>query len=251
MDVLIPIDFSETSYNALKYALEFQKQFDFSITCLHSYSDNKPKKRPQKLKEAFPEEYDIKLIKGDLFSAFKAYTSTTKVDFVIMGTKGVQGIRKIIGGNNTRKLMLQTNVPILIIPDSMKYEGISKIVWASDFKPLDNPGKLNFMKDIAIATNSSIRIAHVITDDKKIDSASKVQKSWEDKFLGRDIKHSFKKIRRSSVSKGIKFYLDKKDDNDLLVLIRREYGFLDGILRKSQTQEFASDPKLPVLIIHE
>lgn len=251
MNVLVPIDFSETSYNALRYALKFNKELNFSITCIHSYTDHKPRNRVKKLNNFFNEDFDIKLIKGDLFSAFREYSDANKVDFIIMGTKGVQGLKKIFIGSNAKKIMLQTNIPLLIIPDSMHYKGLSKIVWASDFKPLDNPSKLNFLKDIALATDSSIRVAHVITDDKKDESEHKMHKSWEDKFLGREIKHSFKKIRRSSVSKGIQFYLDKKDDNDLLVLIRRQCGFLNNILRRSQTEQFASDPKLPVLILHE
>jgi hypothetical protein len=75
-----------------------------------------------------------------------------------------------------------------------------------------------------------------------------MERSWEDKFFGSDVKHSFKKIRRSSVIKGINYYLDHKDDNNLLVLVRREYGF---IFKKDHTVEFAKEPRLPKMIIHE
>ncbi len=65
------------------------------------------------------------------------------------------------------------------------------------------------------------------------------------------IKHSFKHIRRSSVSKGLNHYLNIKDDNDILVLLKREHGFLDSLFRKDTSLEFSVDPKLPILILHE
>lgn len=251
LNVLIPIDFSETSLNALRYALSFQKEFPFEITCMHAYDENKPKRRLEKFQAEFGKELEFDLVKGDLFEAFKKYTSRTKVDLIIMGTIGAFGIKRLFMGSNTSKLMLQITIPLLIIPQERKYESIKKIMWASDFKPLVNPDAMDFLKDIARALESSVRVAHVKTSDKKKDYEQTLEMKREDHFLGKDVKHSFKKIRRSSVSKGIRFYLDHKDDNDLLVLIRREYGFLDKLFRKNHAEEFACEPLLPVMIIHE
>lgn len=147
--------------------------------------------------------------------------------------------------------MLQTSIPILIIPEHVEYECISKIVWASDFKPVSNLSSLELIKDIAVELESTVRIAHVKTNDEKSPSEIKREKSWEDKFFGHDVKHSFKNIRRSSVSKGINYYLDHKEDNNLLVLVRREYGFLDRMFKKNHAEEFAKEPRLPLMIIHE
>lgn len=251
LNIFIPIDFSNTSYSALQYAFDFQKEFNFSITCMHAYDEKRPKKRVKKLKEKFPFEFDLELIKGDLFSSFEYYEKRNKIDLIIMGTKGAQGIKKLFKGSNASNLMLQTDTPILIIPEDSEYESINKILWASDYKPMINNSRLDLLKSIAISTESTVRIAHVKTSNKKSDSEERLEKRWEDHFFGREVRHSFKKIRRSSVSKGIKFYLDHKDDNNLLVLVRREYGFMDKIFRKNHAEEFAQAPTLPVMIIHE
>lgn len=251
LNILIPIDFSTTSYNAMKYALAFQREFKFSITCMNAYAENKPKKSVKKFRESFGHDFDLELIKGGLFSAYKSYTRKNKTNLVIMGTKGVQGLKKLFKGSNASNLMLQTDIPVLIVPEESKYETINKIMWASDFKPMVNPDALNLLKDIAISTESTVRIAHVKTSDKKSELEKREEKRWEDSFFGKEVRHSFKKIRRSSVSKGIKFYLKKKEDNNLLVLIRREYGFMDKLFRKNHAAEFAQSPMLPIMIIHE
>jgi len=251
LNVIIPIDFSNTSYSAMKYACEFQKEFNFSITCLHAYEEKKPRRRVEKFRSVFQSDFELELIKGDLFSSFEYYSKRNKIDLIIMGTKGAQGIKKLFGGSNASNLMLQTSTPILIIPEDSNYESLNKILWASDYKPMINPNALDLLKDIAISTESTVRIAHVRTSDKKTDSNEKLEKRWEDHYFGREVRHSFKNIRRSSVSKGIKFYLDHKEDNNLLVLVRREYGFLDKLFRKNHAEEFAQSPTLPVMIIHE
>lgn len=235
----------------MEYTLAFQKEFNFRITCIHAFDDKKPKKRVEKFKKHFPKEFDIELIKGDLFSVFKGYVKRNKTDLVIMGTKGAHGLKKLFKGSNTSKLMLQTDIPLLIVPEKSTYESINKIMWASDFKPMVNPKGLNMLKNIALSTKSTVRIAHVKTSDKQSEKDQRQEKRWEDSFFGREVKHSFKKIRRSTVSKGIKFYLKRKEDNNLLVLVRREYGFMDKLFRKNHAEEFAQAPTLPVMIIHE
>ena len=235
----------------MEYALAFQKEYNFSITCMNAFDGNKPNRRVKKFKDFFQTEFDLELIKGDLFTAYKSYIKRNKIDLVIMGTNGAQGLKKLFKGSNASNLMLQTAIPLLIIPEDSNYESINKIMWASDFKPLANPNALNLLKDIAFSTESTVRIAHVKTTKKQSESQKQQEKRWEDSFFGKEVKHSFKKIRRSTVSKGIKFYLERKEDNNLLVLVRREYGFLDKLFRKSHAEEFAKSPTLPVMIIHE
>ena len=180
----------------MSYAVEFQKEFNFSITCLHAYQKNRPKRRVQQFKTHFPFEFKLELIKGDLFSGFESYENRNRIDLIIMGTKGAQGIKKLFKGSNTSNLMLQTNTPILIIPEDTHYESLKKILWASDFKPLINPNSLDLLKKIALSTDSSVRIAHVKTSNKKSNSDTETEKRWEDKYFGRDIRHSFKKNKK-------------------------------------------------------
>ena len=103
----------------------------------------------EKLKNKFDDKFDFQVVSGDLHSAFEQYIANNKVDIIIMGTKGAQGLKNIFKGSNTSKLMLQTAIPILIIPEHVKHESIAKIVWASDFKPVTNLSSLALLKDIA------------------------------------------------------------------------------------------------------
>jgi nucleotide-binding universal stress UspA family protein len=103
----------------------------------------------EKLKNKFDDKFDFQVVSGDLHSAFEQYIANNKVDIIIMGTKGAQGLKNMFKGSNTSKLMLQTAIPILIIPEHVKHESIAKIVWASDFKPVTNLSSLALLKDIA------------------------------------------------------------------------------------------------------
>ena len=251
LNALIPIDISGTAYNAMKYAFEFQKDFNFHVTCINAYKGSKPRGEMKRLKNNFTNEFDFELILGNLYSAFDKYITANKVDIIIMGTNEAKGLINLFKGSNASRIMMQTSIPILIIPEHVKYENISKIVWASDLQPVSNLTSLGLIKEIALELESTVRIAHVKTSNEKSTSDVKIHQSWEDSFFDKDVRHSFKKIRKSSVIKGINYYLDQKDDNNLLVLIRREHGLIDKLFKKSHAEEFAKEPRLPVMIIHE
>lgn len=74
--------------------------------------------------------------------------------------------------------MKQTSIPILIIPEHIKYENISKLVWASDLKPISNLISLGLIKYIALELESIVRIANIKTSNDV-----KIHQSWEDIFF--------------------------------------------------------------------
>ena len=264
--ILIPVDFSNTSLNALQYAFFLAQNMSFNLECLHAYkkknalngnstSESAILERLEKhIKKAKPETFQNKVIphafNGELVKGVASVSNKTKPELLVMGTKGVRGLKKILVGSNTTEVMASTDLTLLIVPESFRLNDIKFIMWASDLKPVNNKGALQLLISLAKRFDSEIRIVHVKTSDKK----GSCEKHWEmqqESQLLDDIKHSFKKIRRSTVSKGITYYLNLKKDNDLLVLVRREYNFLDSLFRKDRTHGFACNPEIPIMVIHE
>ena len=104
----------------------------------------------KRLKNKFTNEFDFELIPGNLYSAFDKYITANKVDIIIMRTYDAKGWINLFKGSNKSRIMMKTSIPILIIPENIKHESISKIVWASDLKPVSNLTSLDLIKDIAL-----------------------------------------------------------------------------------------------------
>lgn len=259
--ILIPIDFSKASENAFQYALNFVKHFNGTIDCIHAYDKGESEEYILTKTDMFKannisllEEVEVQFFafKNSLNDAVKEYLSKNKVDLILMGTKGVKGFNKFIGVSHTTDLLSHFKTPFLIIPESYKFKHLNYIMWASDFKFIDNDDAIDILVEIVKEFEAEVRIAHVKTSKKHGSHAEHLERSRE-KYLfeAENIKYSFKRIHKSDISEGIQYYLSLKGDNDMLCLIRREHGFMSKLFRKDHAMEFASHPEIPLLILHE
>jgi len=155
--ILVPIDFSQYSENALKVAAKIARKNNSEIHLLHmleipsqmndavSSGVQIPeimlfiKKAQEKLQETEEKAYlqDIKIaqhIKFEgAFSGILSFVKENKPDLIVMGSHGISGIEEIVLGSNTEKVVRLSEVPVLVIKkDTTEFKG-EHFVFASDF----------------------------------------------------------------------------------------------------------------------
>ncbi len=258
--ILVPVDFSVAAANALQYALNFGKPFNAEIVCLHATDDVstheatglKLKKFIIKYSDSVGSTVKNVVVNGKLGTAVSEFIDNMNVDMIVMGTKGAAGFQKVFSGSNTTDLLSSTSLPVLIVPQGVSFSPINFILWASDFLELAHAKSLNTLIETALTFNAEVRIAHVKERNKKLHEIKGLEASrMHDVFQFKGVKHSFKNISWTDITGGINYYLKQKGDNNLLVMFRRNRGFLSRIFRLDHTYEFACRPTLPLLIIPE
>lgn len=133
MNYLVLIDFTETSKNALRSALNLTKLNGGKVTALHVLaSDNKDEKHlAQKeirdLKTAVTGEFETQLLEGKLEDTVNSTIDLLSIDYVIMGTHGITGMQKVLG-SKALKLVSATKKPFLITQEDRVLENIKTIV---------------------------------------------------------------------------------------------------------------------------
>ncbi len=143
--VLVPIDFSDYSKRALKYAVNFTKQFnadliliyvvepviyppDFSmgqiaIPSVDLEMDKRASDELEKLaKKEIPEEIKVKaLVKtGKPFIEIIETASEEKIDLIIIATHGHTGVEHILFGSTAEKVVRKAPCPVLTIREPAK-----------------------------------------------------------------------------------------------------------------------------------
>lgn len=141
--ILVPTDCSELSKDAARYAIRFAKKFNSEMTLLlvtateplavlNDYGYFSPElhqklviestKRSETELKTFWEaiadpEVNVKLvnIKGDPFSEIVRYAKESDVDIIIMGTHGHTGLKHIVMGSVTEKVVRYAPQPVLTI----------------------------------------------------------------------------------------------------------------------------------------
>ncbi len=225
--ILVPVDFSENSKNALDYAVQLANKLTMKLILLHAYQpsfaeaisdsykilthkeiNGSPKEMKTQLKswkEAVIDS-DKKLecneffVEGDLGDEINEVIEDNDVDFVIMGTKGATGLKSVFMGSNTAKVIETVLCPVLAIPSGYKFKEYENIAFATDYHDSDSIS-IDFLVDLAKQFDSQLEIVHVANDD--------IKPRYEEDLL----EHFMTNIKKSISYKKLNFHLIEGEDN--------------------------------------
>lgn len=154
--ILLPIDFSENSKNAIDLMIPFVRKFNAQLEVLHVV---KPETHPlqhenirQKLKDDSvqllqePLEYHGEKIKyvvteGQISKEIVRYAQHNQVDLIMMVARGLTGFKHFIKGSTTEKVIRSATCPVLAVGRNCN------IAWTSsslESKSSENKGAINY-----------------------------------------------------------------------------------------------------------
>lgn len=153
--IVVPCDFSDQSVSAFRFAMQLETVSKAEIHLLHiidlrilhdtvlmpvlSFEEEKLKDLKQYAESRFehllekfgPSDRKIKS-KVDFGSPFRMildYIDKHGIDLVVMGTKGVAGMREIFVGSNTEKIVRASTVPVIAVKGDVRPGQIKNIVF--------------------------------------------------------------------------------------------------------------------------
>lgn len=272
--ILVPVDFSETSDNALLYAVNLANCLSSSIILLHvsampvynneynvvAYTVNdalaesktalEEKAKLLKIENALIGEVDCFSELGDLKTVILSYIANKNIDLVVMGITGHStGIGKMLFGSNAVSLSKESNIPVFIIPREYDYKKIKNIAYASEYDVhVGEQTGLIQIKNIASMFDASLCVLHVIPDNHLINEVE----SATDLFVEQKLEATSHKTFILSEDKASTALLDfiKTHDVDVIVLEQKKHSFLHNLIYPSTTKEIAFSSPIPVLTIH-
>jgi nucleotide-binding universal stress UspA family protein len=192
---LIPTDFSVAAQYAIEAAVPFIKLTDTHIVLVHIVSklselSTATAQVRQEAAEA-AKKHDVKVVgivrEGSLFTAIAQTVTELDANMVLMGTHGVIGMQKVFG-SRALKVIVQANVPFIVVQNAPKRKNIERVVFPVNFKT-ENREKLVWAHFLAKLFNVKINILKTATPtifgvvDKKLDKALKNNMIFIEKFL--------------------------------------------------------------------
>jgi nucleotide-binding universal stress UspA family protein len=156
--ILVPVDFSDTSLQALEYAIDIAKRSKATITLIHNTesmvanvstgdyfassinnliafekeANEKAKEHLKKFAEKIEKKNKIKttavITSGWVREEVLRTAEKTEADIIIMGTHGVKGFREFIVGSNTFRVINEAVCPVLSVQHHAKTPGFKNIL---------------------------------------------------------------------------------------------------------------------------
>ncbi len=158
--IIVPVDFSKSSENALDFALQFNQVIKGEITLLHvlelpassvNYGGDMTSATAEvvyrrdlidgtskmlteledKVK-AKGQDVTIKMGFGSPYKAIGEEVANKGADWVILGSNGASGLREIFIGSNAERVIRHSECPVITIKEKADLKEIKSMVFASD-----------------------------------------------------------------------------------------------------------------------
>jgi nucleotide-binding universal stress UspA family protein len=271
--ILCPTDFSATAENAIRFALELNKTIKAEIVLFHAYVVPVTTAEvvvPIDFSIIKDLEMDLEKLKDKWLSEFPGQFITTKVtncfsdisheiqkvanefeaELVIMGTKGASGLQELLIGSNAGNTIESINIPILTIPYLATFEGIRKVLFATNFERHDHEN-VEGAAFLSQFFGSELILLHVTPDlDKEPFKYNEVTQFTESikKSTGY-INIRSRIVENLDITEGIIHYAEEIKA-DIIGMTVRNRSFFERLFERSHTKQMAFHTHIPLLSFH-
>jgi len=273
--ILLPIDFSENSENAIQYACQIAKDGDFELELVHIFSQHsntylnakntEPLHDPRikeaernmesvldKIKSNFPKiKLNAIFRDGNLYDEIKKLTAAYDYTAIVMGTKGASGLEALFIGSNTYDTILNTKTPVLAIPINVTAFKKDKIGLLCNFKEAELTALSQAIP--LLKNNFHLVLIHVNTTDKPIKDIDNELKTWIDKlekeFGKLDLSYTIKPQtlfmrQKETVAQAITSVLID-EQIDILILTKSKKSVFRQLREANVIKKMAFDIQIP------
>jgi nucleotide-binding universal stress UspA family protein len=258
--VIIPVDFSETSFNAARFAAEMLAGKKDAIAILyHMYEKEEDGDLCGSYLETLRQELLIKgdtevecekELGGDLIENLDRLAHTRRATLIAMGITGKSNLKQALVGSNTLKMVDRRICPVMIIPPDASFCEIKNVAFASEFQDVEHTTPWALINAVLEMFNPNLHIVNV--NPEHYVSITEEYQHGKAKFQGmfKDYKTEFYFIGMSDFHEAMDNFV--RDYNiDLLVTIPRHHSNAKNLLKSTHTKKLAYHSSVPLLAAHQ
>jgi len=271
-NILVPTDFSDCARLAERIGLEIAQKANAEIHFLHliktpvdwvklplGKEDRYPKTK-EEIASAEVELHTLKKSAEDLGLKVEVFLVFNKGreeidhhikqhhhDFIVMGSHGAGGLRKVVG-SNTQRVVRNAHCPVLVIKPNTKKLDVKNIVFASSFEEDVHP---QFIKVIEFADlmGANIHLLNVNIPDHFVyteTAEARMKEFLEQCPRGTCSINIYNSWREEA---GIKQFATKVDADVISLITHGKSGFLK-MLEAGISENLVNQSELPVLVVN-
>jgi nucleotide-binding universal stress UspA family protein len=285
--ILVPVDFSNHSLKACRFAITMAKQLKAEVTLLHVFYNPAIDVTPYNDHHAYQVKlsellHEIELASREnmeklvndmkvwsrkarmgnikIVSAFangRAVTEILEYSFryspsvIILGTRGLSKNKQEVFGEVTYDIISQAKFPVLAIPDSPveSIKDIKRILYATDFDLFDFSA-LNRLISMTSAFGTKIHCVHVSIGTKKTWEQAKfhqLQRHLAGQYHDQHI--TFNHLIGDNFLNSLETYI-RDHHIDAIALITHKREFPSNLFERSSSRKIFSRIKKPLLVFH-
>ncbi|MDX1461832.1 MAG: universal stress protein [Marinirhabdus sp.] len=274
--ILVPTDFSSHSENALRAAASIAKEQQAKLVVVHmaGISDSHLSKEEassalesvfyMKLSEKrFAEFLDQPYLDGlTVTEAIKKHKNFTELndvakevsaDLIVMSSHGSSGLQELLLGSNTEKVVRTSDIPVLVIKETLTDFKINTAVFASDFT-LETVEAFKKARNWCATFNASMNMVYVNTPGPEFRSSQEIDEVLFRFFEALGSEDPSEQVNQVAIVSDYKiedgiFNYSQMIDADIIAMPTHGRKGLSHVLKGSLSEDIANHAVKPVLTI--
>ncbi|NHE58767.1 universal stress protein [Cyclobacterium plantarum] len=270
--ILCPTDFSECSLNAIEYAAKIGEKLGAILILYHvpdredyqklfpgNMLDDSLQSARRKLDRLVATVLDESLgnglsackgilREGKTISSILNYAENEQVDLIIMGTEGINEVKKNYIGTKSSKVVLKAACDVFIVPKKVFFKSPRKLVYATDYLEED---KLAIQKVVELAKfyAAEVDVVHVSNRVKSIDKAQHLLMVEElNPFIQYEKVNFVLKSYRDEPGLGLENYLITAK-GDILFTLSMKKSWFEQLFTKNLSKKMSYFINKPLFVI--
>ncbi|WP_420386759.1 universal stress protein [Roseivirga sp.] len=271
-NILVPVDFSNCSRQALRVAIELAKTFDSGLVIMNACEnpqgfgdiseatmaeefvkslEARSRKSYEEMKASLPQlsevEHEFVIQHAFVKAAVLEMLLVNEFDLIVIGTTGASGLKKVFMGSNAYDIIKHADIPVLAIPEEAHvHKVMHRMVLACDYDRTYSKSTFHMLIELASTWNAQVQLLHVsqsaVTEPAKMTESTKL----EHYFKG--LEHSSHMVVDVNLDEAIQDFVTEHQA-DLLALVFKKHSWLDRFFRGNLTKRMAFHSKIPLLIL--
>jgi len=260
MNIIVPTDFSPASINAAQFAAKMLAgQYEATLILYHVYnSENDAAEAKSNLRELKDRLIDDTIVKIETV-AEKSDGFIDSLDkkvrymdaaLVVMAVTDKSKLEQVISSSNSLHMIERNLCPVLVIPQTAKYNEIKNVALASDFKDVQNSIPIVPVKKVLGIFNPHLHIVNINSEiyislnEGYLEQRRLMQEMFE------EFHPEFYFITTFDFHETLRQFIDDKNI-DLVLTFPRKHSFINNLIKGNNTKKLVFESSIPVLAAHE
>ncbi|HMB65126.1 MAG TPA: universal stress protein [Eudoraea sp.] len=272
--ILVPTDFSDNAFEAIRYAMLVFKDVECTLYLLNTFTppvyhteyllshpaqyglgdlyQQNSMDQLDKLKRRLENQYrnpnhkiTVHSVFNTLLDEISKTVETQNIDLIVMGTKGATGAQEILFGTNTVHVIKKAKCPVIAVPPKYAFEAPREILFPTDYEIAYTKEKIDPLLAIATQHNSRINVMHVRTG-YDLNEAQDRHKAQLNKLLGQ--RGIFHEVPDNEIIAAVNEF-QRNTVINLLVMVQNKHTFLERLFIEPVIKKIGFHVTTPFMVI--
>lgn len=243
-NILVPVASVENGINNLRYATSLAAVYNARIymTCIKT--ENTELILKEVLENTNTQDVQVvsKPISGDIFEGITELSNTLHIDLIVLSPKSIDIKDEVYLGPVITKIIRNTSLPLLIVPQDYLFRRFSSILFAHKNAVIETTEASDTLTSFVDKFQAELTVLQVVTPDTALNSRT-MQPDLE------KLSHKHIVTENATVFQGITEHFAATNPEMLCVLRRKDKGgFFKNLLRQNEQilkkQFFTTKPLL-------